>query len=157
MELSFVNCFWLMFPILIWNIIFYKKLPQKEFRNNKKLSRTVVYLESFLRYIVFSIPLVLPIKFDALYLELGLLIYLIGLVLYFFTWIPLLFFSESKLSKSPIILMLPFASPIFPFIGIALISHSLIYGLISFVFISVHLYNGLLLFDLLDHKEKAKV
>lgn len=142
---SVSNCFWLILPILIWNLILGSRLPQAGFQNDHLVPTWLLWSEHGLRLFVFGLPLILAFKMN----KTGLLVYCLGTLLYFATWLPLLYGPQSSWSVSPIGILAPFITPILVFSGISLISQSWLYFGVSLLFTCIHVIHGVKSFELL--------
>ena len=81
----FINCFLLLIPIFIWNIIFVNSLP-KWYSSAvfwKDIPSIVGYSENVLRIIVFVLPIVMMLSLKTKSQKTGFTIFLVGIVLYF--------------------------------------------------------------------------
>lgn len=89
----------------------------------------------------------LSLSFDSRIQIIGFLIYVVGVMIYFLSWIMQIYFTETKWSKSIFGFMAPAYSSIIWLIGIGLVGQKLLFDLsysyavyiiISFVFVIVH-------------------
>lgn len=115
------NGFILFIPIFLWNLIFIKKLPpafeDKTF--DKNIPKFVLIGESFFRVIIFIIPIITEIDFTKITGNIGIYIFITGVVVYFFTWLFLIYYPNSKWSKSIIGFCGPGFTPIIWLVGFA--------------------------------------
>jgi hypothetical protein len=119
------NGFWLIVPVLIWNAVFYSRLPaqlQPEIFD-KNIPSFITYGENLLRIVVFGIPLLFTIEISTKSQQLGLGIFLTGAFVYFLSWVPLMVASESAWSTSLLGFMAPAYTPILWMVGIALLGN----------------------------------
>jgi hypothetical protein len=117
------NSFWLIVPILIWNTIFYSRLPaqyQPEIFD-KGIPPIIAFGENIFRILVFGLPLLFSIGLSTKTQQLGLALYLVGGVIYFLSWLLLIVAPESDWSTSLIGFAAPAYTPILFLIGIALL------------------------------------
>jgi len=143
------NCFLLLLPVFLWNILFVNYLPESYSPAvfEKDIPLLISYSEIFLRIIVFAFPTVMIFSLKTKQQKIGFSIYLIGVLIYFSSWSVIIIAPESNWSKS----MIGFTAPAFTtlvwFIGIALIGDksflrikhtSLIYILFSILFVVMH-------------------
>ena len=115
------NGFILFIPIFVWNIIFTNKLPPA-FENksfDKNIPKFVLIGESFFRAIIFLIPLITEINFTKITEYLGIYIFITGVIIYFLTWLFLIYYPNSKWSKSMIGFCGPGFTPLIWLIGFA--------------------------------------
>lgn len=154
MEFTFLNCFLLIIPILIWNFIHSKKLCGYHKRNIfwKDIPKSIMIPESFFRIVIMLHPLFMPISYTNHWNLVGFLLYSIGVILYFFSWIPLMKNHESKFSKSFIGFNAPAYTPIIWLLGIAMIGNmeygpvNIFYFASSIAFILFHSMHSILVF-----------
>ena len=147
-SLSFQNCFWLVVPVLLWNLIFTLRLTQEGYRSDKRVAKWILVPEMVLRIVVLGVPLFLPLQFGDLTSRIGLVVYLVGLLIYFGAWIPVLKWPEVRWSKSTAGELAPYYTPLLVFAGIGLIGHSWLYLLLSVLFVAIHTLHGLQSFGL---------
>ena len=142
MEWLWLNGFWLLMPVLIWNLIYASRLPQKVFNCDDGMPAWLLGLENLLRIPVFFFPLLLEMKFQSDLWPAGVLVYLAGSLAYYGSWIPLVYFPGRSWSRSFAGVISPHILPILVFGGAALICVSWLYLLFSVLMISVHAYHG---------------
>ena len=99
-RLQLLNCFWLLLPIFAWNALFASRLPQQGFKSDAGVSRSVLWAENVLRIVVFLWPLLLPLSWWDQRGRAGLAVYALGVLIYFASWLPLIYASEAAWSKS---------------------------------------------------------
>ena len=99
--------------------------------------------ENITRIIVFAFPLVLPLRIQDTVSKTGLVIFVIGTIIYFVTWIPLIWMPDSIWSQNNMGLLAPRLTPLLPFLGIAMIGHSVPYAGFSILFIILHIWHGI--------------
>ena len=142
-DLRWLNCFWLLIPLLIWNITLGHRIANEKVISDAYSSRGLLILENITRVAVFALPLFIPLRWEAPLSQVGIAVYLAGTILYFASWIPLLLFSNSSWSMSPVGLLAPRLTPLLPFLGIAMIGSSWFYGSISLLFVILHVWHGI--------------
>jgi hypothetical protein len=143
LELRWLNCLWLMVPLLVWNIILAPKITLDKVISDANSPAWLLAAENVTRVIAFAFPLILPLRVQDTVSKTGLAIYLIGMLLYFITWIPLIWMPDSTWGQSAVGLLAPRLTPILPFLGIALIGHSAPYAVFSVMFITLHTWHGI--------------
>jgi hypothetical protein len=151
------NCFLLFLPILIWDAFLTDKLPV-HFQSPIFLNNTPVFLkigENILRILLFATALLMPIKEKVLIQKKGLMLYLIGLFLYFLSWILLIYFPTSDWSTSGPGFLAPAYTPLLWLIGIGAMGtrfyfgipfHRLIFVLFSIFFVVFHCIHTYIVF-----------
>jgi len=143
------NCVWLMAPVLLLNVLLMKKLPaayQPEvfWRDIPMWIRAG---ENALRAAIFVLPILMPLRVIRAGQEIGLLLYCLGLILYFTSWSLQVWFPKTRWSASRWGFMAPSYTPLIWLAGIALIGDSLylplpyspwVYVALSVVFLTFH-------------------
>jgi hypothetical protein len=143
-RLQLLNCLWLLLPVFTWNAIFAPRLPQAGFKSDAGVPRPILATEQALRIAIFLWPLLLPLRWQDQQSRAGLILYFMGLFVYFASWLPLLYRPEAAWSKSPGGLLAPAFTPLLWLIGIALVGGSWPYALLSVLFVAVHVYHNVL-------------
>jgi hypothetical protein len=152
---SLFNCFWLIVPILVWNLLF--TLPGKYssaiFWHN--IPPLIAYGENIFRTAVILFPLLLSLSVRSRSQRLGLLIYAVGLVAYFASWLALMWLPESAWSTSALGFLAPTYTPILWAVGIGLVGERLhwrggyrprIYIVLAVLFTAFHVSHAILVF-----------
>ena len=147
LELTLVNCFWLILPLLAWNIVLGSRITQEAITSDAHSSKWLLIAENGARILVFALPLLIPLPrgadWQSALPKAGLIIYIVGTLVYFATWLPLMFAPASAWSNSTLGLLAPRLTPFLSFLGIALTGGSWPYGAISAVFIFFHTWHGI--------------
>jgi hypothetical protein len=149
-----MNCFWLVVPVLLWNLIFTLRLTQEGYRSDARVAKWVLVPEIVLRIVVLGYPLFLPLQFGDLASRIGLVIYLVGLLVYFGSWIPVLKWPEAGWSKSAAGVLAPHYTPLLVFASIGLIGHSWVYLSLSVLFVAIHTLHGVQSFGLWKRRKR---
>ena len=143
LELRWPNCLWLMVPLLAWNIVLAPEITLEKVISDANSPVWLLTAENITRIIIFAFPLILPLRVQNNISKKGLTVYIIGTLLYFASWIPLIWMPASDWSASTIGLLAPRLTPLLPFLGIALIGHSAPYAVFSVIFIALHTWHGI--------------
>lgn len=141
-KLSWTNCFWLIIPLLAWNLVLGAQLSDPRIASDAFSPKWMLVIENLTRLVIFIFPILLPLRWNDALSKTGLAIYLAGILIYFATWLPLLLAPDSAWSNSPAGLLAPWLTPFLPFLGIAMVGHSLPYGVIAIGFIFFHTWHG---------------
>jgi hypothetical protein len=157
MELNLLNCFYLILPILAWNLVFARKLNIAIYKTNVSLNKTLEIIENILKYSTLMYSLFLPISISSRSQEAGIFIYLIGVMIYFISCCPLLFLPDYDFSSKKFLLFAPFISPIAFFTGIALMANSVLMFFISLIFVTLHFSNGLVKLKKLEQQDNLTI
>ncbi|RMA58756.1 hypothetical protein [Ulvibacter antarcticus] len=120
------NCFLLTIPILIWNILLTDQLPKttKPEIVLQNISPFVIYGENIVRVIVFAMMVFMPIQISKTIQKQGLQLFIFGTILYFASWLVLIYYPDSLWSKSALGVLSPAYTPVLWLIGIGLIGDS---------------------------------
>lgn len=121
-----LNCFLLTLPILVWNILLTNKLPkafQPEIFGNK-IPAFLTYGENISRTIIFAFTLFMPLNIATSLQKKGLILYIGGTLLYFVSWLALIYLPVSYWSNSLLGFMAPAYTPLLWLLGIGLIGDS---------------------------------
>lgn len=113
-------------PILVWNFIFASRLPQaydyQSFNSNIPLIITVG--ENLFRSIIFILPLFFRLNINSCLNIKKMSVFSIGLILYFTSWITLIYAPDSMWSSSVFGFTAPAYTPIIWLTGLSLIADS---------------------------------
>ena len=143
LELTWLNCFWLLLPLLAWNIIFGAKITQEQITSDAHSPAWLLGAENVFRLATFVLPLFLRMRLDGNLGKIGLAVYIIGTLIYCVSWIPLMVAPGSAWSQSIPGLFAPRLTPLIWLSGIALIAASWPYGLLATIFIFFHTWHGI--------------
>ena len=150
MQIYLLNGFLFLIPVLFWNILLAKKLPEGFSSENfdKNVPPSLLMLENALRLVVMILPLFMPAGLDTPVRKAGWIIYTIGILLYFSSWLLQIFFPQSKWSRSKAGFLAPAYTPTVWLSGIGLATGSflnfrsgwisLAYIVLSFIFLTIH-------------------
>jgi hypothetical protein len=137
----FLSCFLLLIPILFWNVIFAPSLPPAYSMEVfwKDIPPFIGTMENVLRGVVIFLPLLMPLRVKSRSQRTGVVVFIVGAVIYFASWLVLIDAPDSAWSHSIIGFMAPAYTAIVWLTGIGLIGETL------FVRIPYHpaLYLGL--------------
>lgn len=151
-----LNCFLLMCPI-VWNIVLTKKLPLN-FQPAvfwKDVPPYLTYGENISRTIVFVLTILMPLRISTKTQKRGLLLYFIGTMLYFASWIALIYFPDSNWSNHIIGFTAPAYTPLLWLTGIGFIGNSFYQNLpykrwffisLSIIFLIFHNFHTIIIY-----------
>jgi hypothetical protein len=148
-KLQWLNCFWLLIPAFVWNIALASRLAQAGSATDAGVPQPVLAAEWALRIAVLAWPLFLPLRWDRQPGRTGLVVYCLGMLVYFASWLPLIFLPESNWSESAAGLLAPAYTPLIWLSGIALVGGSWPYAGLSVLFVVVHVYHNILAYGLI--------
>ena len=126
-----LNCFLLIIPILLGNVIFAKRLPvafQPEVFG-RNIPPFIKYSEITLRIFVLIFPVLMPLNISSPLQKSGLAIFLTGFILYTASWIALIKYPLSAWSRSAAGFLAPAYTPLIWLTGIGLIGDRLFFGI----------------------------
>jgi hypothetical protein len=144
-----LNCFLLIVPILILNLLWTNRLPpmwQMEFFW-KDIPSAISSGENISRIAVNVLPVFMPLRIATKRQRAGLTIYLIGIFIYFLVWMLVVYFPHSAWSTSSIGATAPAWTSLLWLIGIGTIGDSIylpipyrswVYILVSVIFAVFH-------------------
>ncbi len=144
-KIQIMNCFILIVPVLLWNTIFTSRLPAG-YASDVGIPQALLILEHALRIPVFLYPILLPLQINDRYSKAGIVIYVVGVLVYFASWIMQLYFQETRWSTSAPGILAPAYTPLIWLLGIGLIGHSWVYVSISILFSFVHVLHNVRVF-----------
>ena len=153
----FENCFLLLVPILLWNIILAGRLPKAYSAEifSKDIPPFTDYGEKIFRFFVFALSAFMPIRIETQSQKIGLGLYLAGTIIYFLSWLVLIYFPQTDWSLSAFGFSAPAYTPLIWLAGIGLIGGTLyfsspyrswMYFTLSIIFIGFHLSHILLVY-----------
>ena len=147
LELHWLNCFWLILPMLAWNLLLGPRLSDPRITSDAHSQKWLLTAENLTRLLVFALPLLMPLPGRANWLSglslAGLIVYISGTLVYFSSWLPFLAIPASAWSNTPIALLAPRLTPYLSFLGISLLGGSWLYGVIAALFIILHTWHGI--------------
>ena len=126
-----LNCFLLTIPIIVWNIVLTSKLPQAYQPEIfwKNIPAWLKYAENISRILVFMLIFLMPLSISTLTQKRGLILYLVGTIIYFASWLVLIYFPESRWSSNIFGFMAPAYTPLLWLTGIGFIGNSFYFNL----------------------------
>lgn len=139
------NGFVLVLPVLLWNAVFWPRLPAQA-GGTGSVPQVLKLLEGVLRAAVFVSPLFLWIAASGSTRNRGGAIYLAGLLIYFWSWLPWL---KGRERRNLVVLLGPYSTPLIIFGGIAVLCASWPYFALATAFVGAHVWAGLLKSELI--------
>jgi len=152
-----LSCGWLLVPASIWNIALTAKLPPafslSEFWRD--IPAPLAFAENGLRLAVFALPFFMPLNLSAPGSKRALLVYAVGTLTYFASWLALILFPASSWSTSALGFLAPAYTPVFWLVGIALLGRHLFWGafyrwwmylLLALAFLAAHISHTALVY-----------
>jgi hypothetical protein len=123
-----LNCFWLLVPVLVFNLLFARHLPpafQPE-RFDRAIPRALARPENVLRTLVMLLPLLMRLRLASPNERLGGALYLFGVLVYFASWGVLILAPRCAWSASVLGFMAPAYTPAIWLVGIGLMGGTLV-------------------------------
>ncbi len=142
-RLAWLNGLWLMLPLAAWNLLLGPRIHDARITSDAHSPAGLLWAENISRLLVFAVPMLLPLQWKTSWNKAGWILYGLGVLLYFGSWLPLFFAPASAWSSSTVGLLAPRLTPLLPFLGLALIGNNWLYGLLSLVFVTLHTCHGI--------------
>ncbi len=153
-----LNCFLLLIPLFLWNIILVGYLPETYSPEIfwKDIPIWIGYSENILRIVVFAIPAIMIFSLQTRLQKIGFRIYLAGIFIYFLSWIFVIIYPQSNWTTNLIGFMAPAYTSLIFLVGIGLIGNkaffnisylSLIYIGLSILFVVFHTTHTYIVFQ----------
>lgn len=125
-----LSCGLLLIPAILWNIALTEQLPPSlsfaEFWRD--IPAPLVWAENSLRVAVFAVPFLMPLHLTVPGSARGLVVYAVGTLVYFASWLALVLFPASLWSTSALGFTAPAYTPLLWLLGIALLGRQLFWG-----------------------------
>jgi len=144
-------------PILVWNFIFISKLPlaYKPQLFNHDIPMFIIVGENLFRSIIFILPLFFKLSIGKTIQRKGLVVFIVGVALYFLSWLMLIYMPESKWSNSVIGFSAPAFTPVIWLVGLSLMvekyyffRYSKWHYILPAIFFSIfHIYHSIYVFN----------
>jgi hypothetical protein len=151
------SCFILVIPVFIWNIIFAGMMPEGYSTRVfwKDIPVLIAVGEDFLKIAVFFLPLLIPLSFHSSSQRLGLIIYVVGLLVYGVSWLVQIYFPESAWCNSVFGFLAPAYTMFLWLVGIGIIGdrlfikipyHYTVYIIVSAGFVALRTWHTYIVF-----------
>jgi len=144
------NCFLFYIPILLFNILFFKKLPSHYLKN---ISHPIVIMETITRIIIIAFSIIMAINIKNKIEKTGLIMYIIGIIIYFTSYFIEIYASDTLFGRKLIFILAPYWTSVIWLMGIGLVGnrlfinipyHFIAYLILSVVFAAIHTIHGYL-------------
>ena len=142
------NCFWFFIPVIVFNIIFTKYLPEFYLKN---ISHSIVTMETIARITTIAFSVVMAIKPDNKIGKIGLIVYIIGVLVYFCSYFIVIKIPVISFHDNFIVLLAPYWTSVLWLTGIGLLGNKLFinipyhytaYIILSIIFTIIHSIHG---------------
>jgi hypothetical protein len=122
-----LSCGVLTVPILVWNVACTRFLPPTLSSNefSRDIPPLVTYGENTLRIVVMVLPFLTPLDVATVGQRRGLLLFVVGMLLYVLAWVPLMIAPQSRWSTSWLGFAAPAYTPLLWLTGLGLIGRRL--------------------------------
>lgn len=122
-----LNCGLLLIPVLLWNLILAPKLPPalQPAAFDQEIPVLLLAVEQFLRLLVVLLPFAMPLELAGAVQRAGLLVFVLGTLVYMASWLPLVSAPASGWSSSRVGFLAPACTPALWLLGIALMGQRL--------------------------------
>lgn len=148
----FPNCFVLALPILAWNIMLANSLPPAYLPGifDQNIPVFITFGENISRMLLFVLMLFMPLRPSTKRQHAGLTVYTAGTLLYFASWLTLIYFPDSSWSQSAAGFMAPAYTPFIWLMGIAMAGNTTspritrlnrAFVFVSIVFLIMHIWH----------------
>lgn len=133
------NSYWYLVPILIFNIIYASKLTAVGYLNEPVDIGMMGVVELILRIAMFALPLMIFIDYNKANLKWHLLLYAVGTLLYFASWLLIIYLPSNTFVQTWWVQLAPAYLPITFFVALALMGKKTGWFIpVSAAFIVVH-------------------
>ena len=148
------NCFLFFVPLLVFNILFFKKLPSHYLKN---ISHPIITAETITRIITIAFSMIMAINIHGKIGKIGLIIYIIGIIIYCTSYFIEIYFSDTLFGRNIILVLAPYWTSVIWLIGIGLLGnrlfvnipyHFTVYSILSIIFAAVHTIHGYLCYKI---------
>lgn len=125
-----VSCGLLLMPALLWNIVLTDFLPPAFAASElwDDVPPILTYTENTLRILTFSLPFFMPLQIVTQQQRIGILIFIIGSLLYFSSWLALIAEPGSPWATSATGFLAPAYTPAIWLVGLALVGRRFFWG-----------------------------
>jgi hypothetical protein len=121
------NCLWLLVPMMLLNVVLWPRLP-KPYQSDvfwKDIPAWIRAGENATRTVLFILPVLMPFRLGTPTERVGLVLYVVGGLVYFLSWMVQIRYPESSWSASAWGFMAPGYTPLIWLTGIGLIGDKL--------------------------------
>ena len=158
----FINCFLLTLPILVWNMALANQLPEpfQPATFGFNIPWIVSIGENIFRTIIFLLAALMPLSIKSKTQQWGIALYSVGTLLYFSSWLVLMYYPNSAWSHSHAGFFAPAYTPFLWLMGIGLIGERYYFELhfrrwvfiaLSIIFLVFHNLHTLIIFNRIHH------
>ena len=145
------NCFLLFIPVILFNIVFTKYLPEQYLQN---ISHSIIPIENISRILLMALSAIMIIDVKSRTGKIGISIYITGLIIYFLSYFLLINYSDAVVGNNIILQLSGYWTAMIWLIGIGLVGvklfvkvpyHCSFFLILSILFGILHTYHGYIL------------
>ena len=125
-----LSCGLLLIPAIAWNLAFTSKLmpPHAMAEFWRDIPAPVMLIENSLRALVFGLPFIMPLQISTKLERRALLAFVLGTLVYFASWLALMYWPQSSWSSSILGSLAPVYTPILFLASLAVLGKRLFWG-----------------------------
>ena len=148
-----LSCGLLLVPAIAWNLAFTGKLmpPSAMAEFWRDIPAPLVFAENSLRALVFGLPFIMPLQIATKAERRAVLVFVLGTLVYFASWLTLMYWPQSSWSSSILGSLAPVYTPILFLPSLAVLGKRLFWGhfyrwwmylLLCVGFLAAHITHG---------------
>jgi hypothetical protein len=152
-----ITCGMLLVPILAWNGALLERLPSPISNSEVwgAIPQPLAFAENSLRILVFAVPFFMPLHVSTNRQKGGVALFIVGTLVYFASWLPLIAVPQSSWATSAAGFLAPAYTPALWLLGLALIGQKLslvsnyrpwMYALLSMLFLAAHVSHAIIVY-----------
>lgn len=121
------SCGLLLLPVLVWNMALYRYLPPAyaSAAYSRDIPGSLMFVENVLRFAVFALPFLMPLRLVTREQRVGLMVFVVGTLVYFASWLLLIAVPESTWARSALGFLSPAYTPALWLMGLAMVGRQL--------------------------------
>ncbi|MEO5629015.1 MAG: hypothetical protein ABIQ62_04500 [Thermomonas sp.] len=125
-----ISCGLLLIPAIAWNLAFTSKLVPASAMTEfwRDVPAPLVFTENALRALVFGLPFAMPLQISTKPEQRALLVFVLGTLVYFGSWLALMYWPNSAWSSSALGSLAPAYTPMLWLPSLALLGKRLFWG-----------------------------
>jgi len=157
LKIILTNGYVPLIPIIIWNYIFMSKLPliYQTQSFNHDIPFLITVGENIFRSVIFILPLFFKVSISESRQRKGLVVFVIGVLLYFVSWLTLVYMPASTWSDNIFVFSSPAYTPIIWLVGLSMMvercyffRYSKWHYIVPAILFSIfHIYHSIYVFD----------
>lgn len=152
-----VTCGLLLVPMFVWNAALSGRLPSAISNSEVwgAIPRPLALAENALRILVFAMPFFMPLHISTRQQKAGIALFVVGTLLYFASWLPLIASPQSSWATSAAGFLAPAYTPATWLFGLSLLSQEFswgaacrpwIYATLSVLFLAAHITHATIVY-----------